>query len=104
MGGISSGEWLANLALSSLKGTLGVTLPLTGGLSLAPYLSIAITQGAVAGLSTKIIGQASKTFLANGGSWQGGNPKEIVRNIIESLDEKSILHRLKHELAEKVRA
>ncbi|MGB2925185.1 MAG: GTP-binding protein [Limnothrix sp.] len=102
MGGISAGELLANLGLSSLKGMLGISAPFTGGLALAPYLSVAVTQGAVAGLSTKIIGQASKTYLANGGSWAGENPKMIVQNIIDSLDEKSILHRLKQELTAKL--
>lgn len=103
MGGISAGELLANLGLSSLKGMLGISAPLTGGLAIAPYLSVAITQGAVAGLSTKIIGQASKMYLANGGSWAGENPKTIVQDIIDSLDEKSILHRLKQELTAKLR-
>jgi GTP-binding protein Era len=104
MGGISAGELLANLGLSSLKSILGITIPVTGGLSFMPYLSVAITQGSVAGISTKIIGQASKQYLANGGFWTEENPKEIVRNIIDSLDKKSILHRLKQELTAKLQA
>lgn len=104
MGGISAGEWLANLGLSSLKTALGMSAPLTGGLSLMPYVSVAVTQGAIAGLTTKIIGQASQTYLANGGSWAGENPKTIVQNIIDSLDQKSILHRLRQELTLKIQA
>ena len=46
----------------------------------------------------------SKQYLANGGFWTEENPKEIVRNIIDSLDKKSILHRLKQELTAKLQA
>lgn len=69
MGGISLGEVLANLGLSSLKTALGISAPLTGGLSVMPYLSVAVTQGAIAGLTTQIIGKSTQTYLANGGSW-----------------------------------
>lgn len=102
MGGISASELLANLGLSSLKGVLGVAAPMTGGLSLAPYLSVAIAQGSVAGISTRIIGQAGKTYLANGGAWPETDPRKVVQDIIESLDEKSILYRLKQELTAKL--
>ncbi|QCS50551.1 DUF697 domain-containing protein [Picosynechococcus sp. PCC 11901] len=102
MGGISLGEVLANLGLSSLKTALGVSAPLTGGLSVMPYLSVAVTQGAIAGLTTQIIGQSTQTYLANGGSWGDADPKVVVKNIIESLDRDSILHRLRQELTAKL--
>ncbi|MEM7760263.1 MAG: GTP-binding protein, partial [Cyanobacteria bacterium P01_A01_bin.40] len=69
MGGISASELLTTLGLSSVKGLLGLTIPATGGLSLAPYLSVAIAQGGVAGVSSYAIGQVTKTYLANGASW-----------------------------------
>jgi hypothetical protein len=52
MGGISASELLASLGLSSLKGLLGLATPATGGAALAPYLSVAITQAGVAGVSS----------------------------------------------------
>lgn len=102
MGGISASEFLASLGLSSVKGILGLTVPLTGGISLAPYLSIAITQAGVAGVSCYAIGQVTKTYLANGASWGPDGPKTVVTNILESLDEASILNRIKTELSEKL--
>jgi uncharacterized protein (DUF697 family) len=102
MGGISASEFLASLGLSSLKGLLGLTVPVTAGISLAPYMTIAITQAGVAGVTCYAIGQVTKTYLANGASWGPDGPKTVVTNILESLDEASILNRIKTELREKL--
>lgn len=102
MGGIGASELLATLGLSSLKGLLGITIPVTGGLAIAPYLSVAIAQGGVAGVSSYAIGQITKTYLANGASWGEQAPKTVVKDIINSLDEESILHRIKSELKAKL--
>ena len=102
MGGIGIGELVATLGLSSLKGILGLSIPITGGLSLAPYLSVAIAQGSVAGVSSYAIGQVTKTYLANGASWGEGSAKTVVNTILDSLDEESILNRLKAELKAKL--
>ena len=98
MGGITASELLATLGLSSVKGILGLSIPVTGGLSLAPYLSVAIAQGGVAGVSSYVIGQVTKTYLANGASWGPEGTKTVVTNILDSLDERSILNRIKSEL------
>ena len=102
MGGITASEAIANLGLSSLKGLLGLTAPVTGGLSLGPYLSVAATQAAVAGLSSYGIGQVTKAYLANGASWGEDGPKAVVSHILESLDETSIMNRIKEELLAKL--
>jgi len=102
MGGITISELIATLGLGSLKSLLGVSAPATGGISLVPYLSIAMTQAGVAGVSTHIIGQVAKTYLANGASWGDETPKAIVSRILASLDEASIMNRIKDELREKL--
>jgi GTPase len=103
MGGISASEVLATLGLSSLKGLLGLAAPVTGGISLAPYLSVAIAQAGVAGFFSYAIAQVTKTYLANGASWGAEGPKTVVKNILDSLDEPSILNRIKSELSAKLR-
>ena len=102
MGGISASELLANLGLSSLKGLLGISAPATGGASLGPYLSVALTQAGVAGVSSYGIGQVTKAYLANGASWGPDGPKAVVSRILASLDETSILNRIKDELRTKL--
>lgn len=102
MGGIGASEFLASLGLSSLKGLLGVSAPATGGASLIPYLSVAVTQGSIAGVTCHAIAQVTKAYLANGASWGSDGPKAVVKGILASLDEKSILNRLKWELEAKL--
>jgi GTPase len=102
MGGITASEMLATLGLGSLKSLLGAAVPATGGISMAPYLSVAMTQAGVAGVSTYAIGQVVKAYLANGASWGADSPKAVVDNILSTLDEESILSRIKGELREKL--
>ncbi|HEY9877943.1 MAG TPA: DUF697 domain-containing protein [Leptolyngbyaceae cyanobacterium] len=98
LGGISLSEVLITVGLSSLKGLMGASAVATGGLSLAPYIPVALTQAAIAGFSTYSIGQVTKAYLANGAAWGPEGPKAVVSEILESLDEDSILKRIKEEL------
>ena len=103
VGGIGASELLATLGLSGLKSLLGLSAPVTGGATLAPYLSVALTQAAVAGVSSYGIGQVTKAYLANGASWGPDGPKAVVSHILASLDETSILNRIKDELRDKLK-
>jgi GTP-binding protein Era len=103
LGGISASELLVTFGLSSLKGLLGASVPATGGLAIAPYTSVAITQAAVVGVATYGIGLVTRQYLANGAKWGPEGPKTVVSRILAGLDEASILNRIKAELAEKVR-
>ncbi|WP_204102762.1 MULTISPECIES: GTP-binding protein [Spirulina sp. CCY15215] len=102
MGGISASELLGTLGLSGIKGLLGISAPVTAGISLLPYVSVAIAQAGVAGVSSYAIGQVTKTYLANGATWGPDGPKVVVQNILDSLDETSILNRIKEELTAKL--
>jgi small GTP-binding protein len=102
MGGIGASELLVSLGLGSLKSLLGLSAPATGGISLAPYVSVALTQAGVAGVSSYAIGQVTKSYLANGASWGPDGPKAVVTRILSSLDEASILNRIKGELEAKL--
>ena len=102
LGGITLSELVVTVGLSSLKGLLGISAVATGGLSLAPYIPVAMTQAAVAGLSTYGLGQVTKTYLTNGATWGPEGPKAVVRQILDSLDEASILNRIKTELRAKL--
>ncbi len=102
MGGISMSELLATFGLSSLKGLLGLAAPATAGASLVPYLSVAITQAAVAGVSSYSIGQITKRYLANGASWGPHGPKTVINEILSSVDQSFILNRIKTELRSKL--
>ena len=103
MGGISASELLANLGLSSLKTLLGISAPATGGATLGPYVSVALTQAGVAGVSSYGIGQVTKAYLQAGATWGPDGPKAVIGKILANLDESSILNRIKSELQVKLR-
>jgi GTPase len=103
MGGIGFSELLANLGLSGLKTLLGISASATAGATFAPYVSVAITQAGVAGVSSYGIGQVTKVYLANGATWGDEGPKAVISRILANLDEKSILNRIKEELKQKVK-
>jgi GTPase len=102
MGGIGISELLTTFGLSSLKGALSLAAPVTGGTSLLPYVSVAIAQAAVAGVSSYGIGQITKRYLANGASWGPNSPKVVVQEILASMDQSYILNRVKEELRGKI--
>jgi small GTP-binding protein len=102
LGGLSVSELLVTFGLSSLKGLLGAATPVTGGLSLPPYVSVAVTQAAVAGVASYSIGQVTRSYLVNGATWGPQGPKVAVQEILAHLDEGSILHRIKAELQAKL--
>ena len=102
MGSVTATELLGILGLGSLKGFLGLSAPATGGASLLPYMPISLTQASIGGVASYSIGQVAKTYLANGATWGPDGPKAVVDRILASLDEASIMSRIKDELRAKL--
>jgi hypothetical protein len=102
LGGLSVSELLVTAGLSSLKGVLGVAAPATLGLSLPPYLAVAIAQATVAGVASYSLGQVAKTYFANGASWGSEGPKALAKQILETVDDDWILNRVKGALLAKI--
>ena len=99
LGGVGATELLAVFGLGSLKSALGLGAPLTGGATLAPLASVALAQGAIAGLSTYAIGKIANRYLLQGASWGPLGIKATIAQILADLDEATILQRLKTEIA-----
>lgn len=86
--------WAVHFVSSALKaGTAGLSALVTGA-----------AQGAVAYYSTFIVGQAAEQYLARGRSWGQGGPKQVVREIIDSLDRDSILAQARADIRERLRS
>jgi uncharacterized protein (DUF697 family)/GTPase SAR1 family protein len=62
-----------------------------------------IPQGAAAGFSSYIIGQAAKRYFEHGGSWGTGSAKSVVKDILDSTDRSSVINHLKNEIREKIK-
>ncbi len=98
MGGLTISEVAVNLGLSGFKSVLAILAPATGGVSIAPYAAVALTQASIAGVSAYTIGQVTKTYLANGASWGDRSPKSVIADILANIDEHSIVDRIEREL------
>jgi len=91
-GGIYAVGELANYGSSLFKG-------LTFGLGTVLTL---IPQGAAAGFTSYVIGQAAKRYFEQGGSWGNDSPKTVVQDILDSTDRNSIVDHLKESISDKL--
>lgn len=48
------------------------------------------------------IGMITKEYLANGATWGARGPKAVVTRILNSLDQDSIMGRIREELKQKL--
>lgn len=80
--------WAIHLIASALKAG-------SGGLS---TIVTASAQGAVAYYSTYVVGKVAGQYLAQGKSWGAGGPKQVVRQIIDSLDRETVLNDARREI------
>jgi GTP-binding protein Era len=80
--------WALHFVSSALKvGTIGLSTILTAG-----------AQGSIAYYSTYLVGQAAAEYLAEGKSWGDGGPKQVVKQILDSLDRDTVLRDAKREI------
>ncbi len=80
--------WAMHFVSSALKvGTAGVSTVVTAG-----------AQGAVAYYATFVVGKVAEQYLAQGKSWGEGGPKEVVQDILESIDRDSILSQARDDI------
>jgi len=73
--------WAMHFVSSALKvGTAGMSTVVTAG-----------AQGAVAYYATFVVGKVAERYLVQGKSWGDGGPKQVVQEILDSIDRDSIL-------------
>lgn len=80
--------WALNFVSSALKvGTAGLSTLVTAG-----------AQGAIAYYSTYVVGQIAAEYLAKGKSWGDGGPRQVVQEILDSLDRDTVLIEARKEI------
>ena len=85
--------WFVHLASSLLKaGSAGLSTALTAGV-----------QGGVAYYSTYVVGRAAEEYLAAGCSWGEDGPKQVIRNILNSIDRDSMLANAREDILARIR-
>jgi GTP-binding protein Era len=84
--------WIVHLLSSLLKaGSAGLSTVLTAG-----------AQGGVAYYSTYVVGRAAEQYLAAGCSWGEGGPKQVIRNILDSIDRDSLLAKARQDILARI--
>jgi hypothetical protein len=84
--------WALHFVSSALKvGTLGLSTILTAG-----------AQGAIAWYSTYLVGRVAGEYLAEGKSWGEGGPKQVVKEILDSLDKETVLNEARREIRQRL--
>ncbi|MFC1778016.1 DUF697 domain-containing protein [Pseudomonadota bacterium] len=85
--------WGVNMVSSAMKTvSVGMSTTITAG-----------TQGALAWYATYVTGQAAETWFAKGKSWGSAGPKETINEIIDSLDQDSILQSARSDILGKLK-
>ena len=85
-------EILTHIAADVLKGlTLGLSTVVT-----------ALPQGLIAGYNSLVIGRAALVYLRQGFSWGPQGPKAVVKDILNRVDEKTVLAQMKTAIYEKL--
>jgi GTP-binding protein Era len=80
--------WALHVVSSALKvGTAGLSTIVTAG-----------AQGAIAYYSTYVVGQIAAEYLSKGKSWGDGGPKQVVQEILDSLDRDTVLKEARKEI------
>ncbi len=93
MGLLMGTVWAMNLFSSALKGgTFGISTAFT-----------AATQGAVAYYATYVVGQAAHRYFEQGKSWGELGPKQVVREILDSVDRNSVLAGAREEILMRIK-
>ena len=70
------------------------------GGSVSAYSTAGLSQAAVAGLTSYLIGQAVREYLKAGCDENPVSPKQAMRSVLSKLDKGSILQRIRQELGE----
>lgn len=92
-GWVTLGEWMTHMIANAMKAT-------SFG---AATVATAVPQGLAGGYGSYIVGQAAKYYLQHGASWGDAGPKTVVRRILETAEEDSILEKLRDEVSRKLR-
>jgi uncharacterized protein len=99
----SSGSLLLGELVTGIAFGVGKTTALLIGTSvnfaaLPGYLGAGAIQGAIAGYGAYMVGKAAQTYLAAGCTWGQLGANTVIREILDRVDDATIISRLRDEL------
>jgi GTP-binding protein Era len=85
--------WGVNMVSSAMKTvSVGMSTTITAG-----------AQGALAWYATYVTGRAAESWFAKGKSWGSEGPRDTIREILDSLDQDSILQSARNDITSKLK-
>ena len=94
---------LLGIGKSAAVGTAIASGGASMGGTLSAYSTAGMSQAAVAGLTSYLIGQAVREYLKAGCDENPVSPKQAMRSVLAKLDKGSILRRIRQELGESLK-
>jgi small GTP-binding protein len=98
-GGLFLGEIFSSIILGIGKSVAAITSMFENPTALTLYGTAALTQGALAGYGTYIVGQAAQKYLEQGCSWGPMGSNTVIQEIFTRIDPNTLIYRLQQELS-----
>jgi small GTP-binding protein len=97
-GGLFLGEIVSSIIIGIGKSAAALTSMFENPTALTVYGSAALTQGAIAGYGTYIVGKAAQKYLEQGCSWGLVGSSTVIEQIFSRIEPNTLIYRLQQEL------
>ncbi|MFW6033179.1 MAG: YcjF family protein, partial [Phycisphaeraceae bacterium] len=93
VGWVALAEWVTHAASNLVKtATVGAGVVIT-----------ALPQGIAAAYGSWLVGQGAKYYFEHGCGWAGESPKKVVRRLMRSADNRTLVRELRDEILTRLR-
>ncbi len=95
LGGLLIGEIFSTIVFGLAKTGMAISSLWENPVGFTTLASTALTQGAIAGYGSYLVGKMAQTYLENGCTWGSTGVDTIISEIISQADSDSIIARLR---------
>ena len=95
LGGLFIGELFSNMMFSFTKTGLAMNSLWENPAGFTTLATTALTQGAIAGYGSYLVGKMAQTYLENGCTWGSTGVDTVIAEIIAQAEDSSIIARLR---------
>ncbi len=99
-GSLLAGQFVGGLVLGIGKTATAAASGLDGSTSFSALATVGVLQGAIAGYGAYAVGRAVQVYLEQGCSWGPQGPNRVIQDILNQLEPKTIIYRLRQELSQ----
>jgi len=97
-GGLLLGEIGSGILLGMGKSAAALATGVDGSAGMSALAGTAIVQAGIAGYGSYSVGRAAQVYLENGCTWGAQGANTVIREILNQVDAKTIIYRLRQEL------